>query len=693
MQEHRAFRVRGSRLVGIVLCAAMHLFAQPGLGAHDGDPKNAATWYNRAIANWQEFKRNFPQQAELLSNYSGDPATPITPEIRAAIANAQGAINDFRKGSEQEYADFALDYSQGFEMLLPHLGEMRGISRAMRSDAAVRLADGDTAGAAALLSSMYKTSGHFGDDRVLISSLVGQAVFSFADAGVQSALDSAAFNAADAAALLNGVKQLGTDDPFQYIESQAMEQEIALVSIQKYRGAEGMAQLVSLLGGDLGDNAMAQEIGALDDAGFDAALNQYDEVMTRMNAAFSIADKDAAIAEAKKIEEAIGKGEFGPLAKALAPAHSKILERKFAGEQMIRDRLETLGKLVSGEAKPEEIANAAIWYMRAIEMWEHKPAEFRAMILESNPAHDAAIATAAFAELQPILDVVREASIKRRCDFAPLVRRRGPPQIAPHYAPGMHELIAALHSDARRLLTAGDQEEAIDHLAIALRVCGHLGNDVNLTVCRSAHVQFNATLDVIAAAAESKRLDLGQPLATALGDAAGRISRKDPFGYVNALQKTREDLVSHLNSHVVPADDQQLSAWGEQMKTIRGFNADQTMFALIICDERMQRMIRNPPALPEGATFEPDDITVPETISRMGTVFDAEAVDLIRAAFDEIEPRISANDWTFFVGRMAIPAARLTEGLTRVRADLRRATRLLLLTDDAEGDERKPEDE
>lgn len=129
------------------------------------------------------------------------------------------------------------------------------------------------------------------------------------------------------------------------------------------------------------------------------------------------------------------------------------------------------------------------------------------------------------------------------------------------------------------------------------------------------------------------------------------------------------------------------------MSTIRGFNADQTMFALIICDERTQRMIRNPPAPAQGAPFEPDDITVPETISRMNGVFDPAAVDLIRAAFDEIEPRISANDWSFFVGRMAIPAARLTEGLTRVRADLRRATRLLLLTDDAEGDDQKPKDE
>ena len=263
--------------------------------------------------------------------------------------------------------------------------------------------------------------------------------------------------------------------------------------------------------------------------------------MTQMNAAFSITDKDAAIAEAQRIEEAISNGEFGPLAKALAPAHSKLLERKFVGEQMVRDRLETLGALASGEKKPEEVANAARWYLMAIDMWEALPQDTRATLLAAAVADQAAPLSpevnAATVDVQPILDVMREASIKRRCDFTAFVRHRGVPAVVPHYAPGMHELLRVLSIDATRLQTADDAAAAIDRYAIVLRAAGHLGGDANLAACRTGHIHFNATLDQLEAASESGRLDLHSPAAAALADAAGRVSRKDPFGYLASLQK------------------------------------------------------------------------------------------------------------------------------------------------------------
>ena len=665
--------------------ATVFMAADVTLGARDSDPKNAATWYARSIAAWQKFKQSSPQQAELIANYTRD--QPVTPALRAALGAAQGAIGDFRKGSQQEYCDFTLDYSQGFELMLPHLSEMRGIARAMGADAAIRLADGDTSGAAAELASMYKSSGHFGDDRVLISSLVGQAVFQFADGAVQAGLDSASFNAADAAALLGGAKQLGTDDPFTYVEALGMEQEIVLATLEKYRGPEGAQNLAALMG----EPGVGAELGALDDAAFDEALCQYDAYMTRVNEIFAMTDKDAALLEARKLEQSLVAGEHGPIAHVVGPAFSKVLERKFLGEEMVRDRIAMLEKLVSGEQRPEEVANAAIWYLRAIEMWEALPKEQREAILgfdagdlaQSPPAEVAA----ALVEAQTTLEIVREASIKRRCDFALLVRRRGPPPIAPHYAPGMAELLLALRNDARRLLAAGDREAAIDRLAIVLRAAAHLGGDVNLAVCRTGHVHFNRTIDLLEHAQSAGTLDVHAAAAAPLVDAAGRVSRKDPFGYMNALQKTRDDLVAYWNSRVIPADAEDRAGWTEQTNTLRDFNADQTMFALILCDERMQRMIRTPPPRPENApddwAFEPDDITVVETITRMRGVFDEEAVDLVRASFDEVGPRIQAADWAIFVGRVAIPAARLTEGLTRVRGDLRRATKLLLLPDDA----------
>ena len=127
--------------------------------------------------------------------------------------------------------------------------------------------------------------------------------------------------------------------------------------------------------------------------------------------------------------------------------------------------------------------------------------------------------------------------------------------------------------------------------------------------------------------------------------------------------------------------------WGEQMQVIRGYNADQTMFMLVFLNERMRRMIANPPLLADGAVFEADDITLPETIVRMQGVFDAHAEESVRADFDAIGPRIAADDWQIFLGRPATPIASLNQGITRARGDLRRATSLLLLPDEAPTEE------
>ncbi len=692
MVPYNASRAEMYRWLSCGFTALLLVCAGASASMRADDPKNAATWYAKSIAAWQAFKKANPQQVELIANYAGDPAQPITPQIRAALASMQGAIGDFKKGSQQEYCDFSLDYSQGFELLLPHLGEMRGLAKAIRADAAVRLADGDASGAANELSSMYQASGHFGDDHVLISSLVGQAVFAFADAGVQMGLDSASFNAADAAGLLGAAQTLGTDDPFAYVDAVGMEQEIALATFEKYRGPEGMKMLAGLLG----SSEQIAGLGDLDDAQFDAELAKYDDMMTRVNGVFAMTDKDAAMAEMKAIEKEIEGGGMGVLAKVMAPAFGKVLERKFAGEQMIADRIAVLSKLASGEQKPEEAANAALWYLRAIEMWEALPKETHATILDFHPTSDAVVppqpVVAALIEAQPVLDVMREASIKRRCDFAIFVHHRGLPPIAPHYAPSMHELLCALESDAVRLQNAKDAAGAIDRCAIVLRATGHLGGDVNLGSCRIAQWHFNLTLDQLEVAGKAGVLDLHSSGAAALADAASRVSRKDPFGYLEALQKTRDAIINRFSYDRSRNSPEELKRWGEQSALIRQFNADQVMFALVLLDERMRLMIQNPPPQPEGAgeAWEPDDITLPETIERLRGVFDPDAADAVRAQFAELGPRLAVDDWEIFLGRMATPIAKLNEGLARSRGDLRRATRVLMLPDEPPADDAKP---
>lgn len=681
----RIFLTHRSRCSSAALTAAIALVIVvmtmlSSRASAQSDHKNAAMWYARAIANWNHFRLEHPDKVNLLFDFAHDPAARVTPEIRAVLSNLQGVISDYRRGSQQEYCDFALDHSQGFEMLLPHLNEMRGIVRAMRADAAIRIADGDTNGAAALLSSMYKSSGHFGDDRTLISSLVGQAVFSLADAGVQQALDNAQFNAGDAASLLTGALALDQNDPFQYAEGMAMEQEIVLATFEKYRGAEGIQLLHSLIGLD-GDDDDFRALGSMDDDSFAQQMSLYDQMLSEAHAIFSSTDKDAALTAAAKMEESVTNGEYGVLAKVMAPAYAKLIERKFAGAEMLQARIETLKELAGGTKQPEDVANAAVWYLRAIELWESKPIEFRASVLQ-HAENDTAAAQqhAALIEMQSVLDIVRDASTKRRCDFSTLVRYDGLLPIAPHYAPGMSDLLTVLHRDASRLYEMRQLSEATERLAISLRMCGHMAGDTHLAVCRMAHVGFNTTLDAIESASQAGVIDVPSANAAVLAEAAGRISRTDPFGYAAALERTRENLARRIFPGRTAFTEDELAVMRQQLEIVRGYNADQAMFTLVMLDERERRIVANPQVF-GSASGTGHPLTSHAMIERLHGVLDADAVESARMQFDEIGPRMEAGDFTYFVGREVMPIASLASGQLRARSDLRRATRLLMLQD------------
>jgi len=289
--------------------------------------------------------------------------------------------------------------------------------------------------------------------------------------------------------------------------------------------------------------------------------------------------------------------------------------------------------------------------------------------------------------------------------FASFVHHRGPPAIAPHYLPGMHELLRVLRCDALRLAKSGDMDSANDRLTVAMRAIAHLGGagapsgvmmggsgavgDAQLASSRAAHVNFNLTLDLIEAMRAANLLPERSSDRGPLADAAGRISRKDPFGYLDALTRTRDVFVRQR--YAQPAEGEAgIKEWEQHTNIIKQLNADQIMFVLVTVDERMRRMIAKGWPQPDeqaglhGPVSQPDDITAPETIERLKGVFDAAAVDAVRGQFDDIMPRLERDEWDLFVSQPAPPVAHLTQGITRARADLRRATRLLLLPDEAE---------
>ncbi len=102
-----------------VIAALLVLVVLPALRAAPPDTRNGATWYGRAFEN---FPRMTAEERELVDRYRAHSAGVPSAELRQIIARFDRAMGHARRGARQKYSDYQLDYTQGFGLVLPHLG-------------------------------------------------------------------------------------------------------------------------------------------------------------------------------------------------------------------------------------------------------------------------------------------------------------------------------------------------------------------------------------------------------------------------------------------------------------------------------------------------------------------------------------------------------------------------------------------
>lgn len=646
-------------------CGALH--------AQTVDQQNAATWYQRAIDQYASLPES---QLRAILDWEFDGSSNPPPEVRAALANVQGMLTSLDRASSQAYCHHDLDRTQGFELALPHLNRMRQMARIARADVWVRLHDGDGAAAADRIASLYRMSGHAGDDRIIISSLVGQAVFQMADGLTQRALDTGALDAAQSGVLLEAARQLGVNDPFNYVEAMAGEHEMMLQTFSKVEGEQQPEEILKILGLAGADEPTEIELMLLDQDGFQASLDAYDGVMRRMAEIFANPDVAEAKEQVTQLEAEIENRLHGPLVTAFMPGLPKCLETKLKGEQLLKDRIAILSKIAGGETDPADLVNAAVWYLRGIAMLAQIEPEVleavRAVAADASKTIDVDLAKALDAA-QPIVDAFRDGSQMRRCDFR-FARMNSRPLIAPPYATGMHDALRLLRVDSLRLVRAGKPADAVDRMAVCLRVTGHLGGDPQLSSALIAHHNFAAAVCEIDSALGADQIS--DDLRPQLQRALGRISRQDPFGYVRAIVEARPEVAKRLSYY----DRRGGQLFAQPAKeAAKGFNGDRLLFVIAILDAQTNP---TPKADPAGATAAAT-IAGPPWLNGLGDVFSF--ADF--AAAQESAPDVAARfaDGELNLASMhvipAIAASSLGETfddhVRRARNDLRQATRLL----------------
>lgn len=650
------------------------LIVLPAGAARGADDRNAVTWYHRAF---ERLERLSEADREVIFSYLDNPGAPPSPRLREALARAAPALDLMRRGSRQEYADSGLDYSQGFDMLLPHLAPMRTAAKIMQADALVRLHDGDWSAAADRIGVMYRVSEHCASDCILISSLVGAAIFRVGDAAAQHGFDRAVFSDLDCANMLRAMRGLETGDPFNTVESVVMEQELAITWLQKHLGTEASRQNVpDMFQWLVEDERAAAGLAAMTDAGFQAQLDAYDRGMDQLVEAMLMEDRDAARAELERLSEEIAAGEHGFLASFLMPALHKYYDQMCAVKDQVSRRAEMLRALATGRVRPEEEANAALYYARGIELLRKiQPERFRAICaLERGEIAEPDEAMGkTFQEGQAVVALFREGAQKKRCDFAVLRPRRELP-FCFDYIGGLRDAIRFLHADALRLLRAGEPGPAAGRLAICYRVVAHLEGDDPILSALLAHRIFDRTNEIAVPALTAGVL--GADERAIVLSAAERIGRRAPFGYISSVLATREALGRMLYEMVV-SEAYDAEEYERITETVKRWDGDELLYVLAVLDtmaraEGQAAEAKSKPGDEEADASEQAGHAV-DPLTRLADVVSLAGLETVRREVPIVAPRLARGEIDIFAGRDITRFGRVAERMRSARGDLRRA--------------------
>lgn len=470
----------------------------------DPPPSNAADLYREAFTAWEAMAA---EDREAIANAFGDPQVVVStdPETTMALERAGRTIDLFMQASRVDRCDWGLDRSEGFALLLPHLGSMRAISRAAALSAVRGFADGRTDVAIASLEAISRSTRHLTADPVLVESLVGGALLGVSSAAIESAIDAGAIDAAAAARLRealpsNVVEAMGPDRAFRN-EGELFAEEIARIRTGDETIADEMLEIET-------DGGLAS-LREIDQESFEAAMTKIQAFGDRAIAAMEDPDRASRSAALAAIDADIEALRAADPAVAgalltLVPSYGSLGQAIDRIEDRVLAARARLDAIASG-ADPAAFTNAAIDYLRAASFIDQIPPRVQVafeLLRQAPAAADDSMRSEAHAWLDRIDEAVlarlRRAGLAERCDFdfgrrddveagdvllrAAFPSLRGGARLLLVEARRRLEQAASLptEDEADRLEAAALRDEAIGDLVAVIAMAGHVAGDATL---------------------------------------------------------------------------------------------------------------------------------------------------------------------------------------------------------------------
>ena len=325
---------------------------------------SATTPQTNAADAWQEFfvefdNYEFPyiehedgfETMYYLNEEWSDESHAIRMQITPLIDKARSIASN-------EQCDWQLDYSEGFDLLVPHLTQLREVQRMLHYSMRGELDFGNTSAALTEMNAMLGITQHSAKSDLLIGSLVAYSNFIFATTDT-SIIDSAT-DPKYVEAILTSVDNFGDFDPF---------------GIRRSIGAEGK-MMVGWFGSPKFDAEILRDSGVSEFSQGD--VDSYEKAMDEMSTIFQMENQEDARVALLEWDLKVEKGEFGVLAKLLAPAGKQLLESAFTSEE----RVATFKQLLQDKIAMLRAPNSAMYYLQAVESYNVLDADERVKAIE-----------------------------------------------------------------------------------------------------------------------------------------------------------------------------------------------------------------------------------------------------------------------------------------------------------------------
>jgi hypothetical protein len=511
----------------VALAVLLTTLAAEPLRGQDFKPDNAAYWYQQAS---NEIMALPEEDLNAIYLYLENPIRTPNKQVVSAMERCKGAIALLHKGAHRQYCDHHLDYSQGFSLLVPHLGPLRTASKILAADAKLKLHQGNTDEAVESLRAGYRISDHTCNDSLLISSLVSVANFTSVDQQVQQALDRAELEPSNCDRLLSATKQLQEKD-FHFLESIAMEHVI--MSNWAIREFESPGST------DLSFEEIQIDPLLLTQRSIDDNLRGYDQAMDEFMVIFQ--EEDLLEQERKILEWSnfVEGGGFGRFTAELMPALDKAAQQITATNLQLDQRIAMLEKIASGDVKPAEKVNAAIIYQNAFTRYKEIPDEQKLALLVIDPGAPYQTGPKINQEdITAALAMFTEAATLEQCDFSVLLPEPSAP-LGPWYTAHMRNGIRAILLRAAYHLANNRFEDTIADLNSAYCMIHHLSEDHRLLSAMVAQQSTREANRILARIVAEKPQ---YPIDKDLRQTVTNLSVSDPFGYIQAIENDTAEI-------------------------------------------------------------------------------------------------------------------------------------------------------